>query len=155
MTKFLFELGAALVALWVVMVVTFLFAPYDWFWLIFGLTMVSTVLYVGYRFMRLWHRRCSECGSLHITLEKRKMWPDKAPPFGSSLDCENVKICHNSHCPDHLREQSYSCYIKAFSPFEVFWRRIKGEKFPQWMFSKSKPRCPSGSFLFLKTEFAR
>ena len=131
MTKFLFELGAALVALWVVMVVTFLFAPYDWFWLIFGLTMVSTVLYVGYRFMRLWHRRCSECGSLHITLEKRKMWPDKAPPFGSSLDCENVKICHNASCPDYLREQSYSCYIKAFSPFEVFWRKLWGEKFPQ------------------------
>jgi hypothetical protein len=131
MRKFLFELGAALVALWVVAVATFLFAPYDWFWPGFGVTVMVVILYIIYRFHRLWIKRCGSCGSLNITIERRRMWPDHAPPFGSKFDCENVKICHNVSCHDHLREQSYSCYIKSFSHIEILWRRIKGEDFPQ------------------------
>ena len=130
MTKFLFELGAALVSLWVVLVASFLLAPYDWFWPIFWLAGLAAILYISYRFWRLWFKRCGSCGSLRVSIEKRKLWPDHAPPFGSRFDCENVRICHNSHCPDHLVEQSYSCYIKAFSPFEVFWRKLWGERFP-------------------------
>jgi len=131
MNKFMTESGVALVTLFVVAVATFLFAPYDWFWPMFGVTVMVVIFYVIYRFHRLWIKRCPSCGSLHVSFEKKKLWPDRTPPFGSKFDCENVRICHNASCLDFLREQRHSCYIKAFSPIEIFWRQIKGEKFPR------------------------
>lgn len=131
MNKFLFEFAAVLVVWCVVSILVSLFAPDDWFWPTFELAAVAVILYIVYRFHRLWLKRCRSCGSLRISIEKRKLWPENVPPFGSRFDCENLIVCHNARCPDYLRGQRYSCYIKSFGLIEVLWRKLWGEKFPQ------------------------
>ena len=131
MKKFLLELSAALVVLVVTPVLAFLFVPHDRAWLVSELMAVAAVLYVVCRFSRLWNKRCPSCGSLHISIEKIKLWPENVPPFGSRFDCENLIVCHNPRCPDYLRRRRHSCYIKSFSLIEILWRKLWGEEFPK------------------------
>jgi len=129
MKKFLFELGAALVSLPIIMVATFKFAPYNWFWPVTGTAAVISALYINYRFFKLWSRRCVKCGSLNIAYEKRMRRPDGVPPIGKRLECEIVIICHNYRCPLFMRERGRD-YLKVFTGFELWWRRLKGERLP-------------------------
>mgnify|MGYP001591680989 CR=1 FL=1 len=130
MKKFLVEFSAALIAWLIVLVATFGFAPYHWFWPMFGTALTAAIIYISYRFSRLWNRRCIRCGSLNIACEKRMRRPDGIPPIGRKLECEVLIICHNPSCPLFMRERGKN-YIKVFTGFELWWRRfVLGEKLP-------------------------
>ncbi|MEK7088279.1 MAG: hypothetical protein AAB952_00860 [Patescibacteria group bacterium] len=129
MKKFLFEFSAALVALPIIMGAAFKFAPHNWFWPITMTAAMVSAFYISYRFMRLWSRRCPRCGSLNIACKKRMFRPDGKPPVGKTLECEIIITCHNDKCPWFMLERGRD-YIKVFTGFELWWRRLKGERLP-------------------------
>ncbi len=74
-------------------------------------------------------RPCEFCGHAFLWRFPEMRRPDYRPPIGNRFLCTMYRRCLNPFCTAFLRKEEGRSFVKEFNDLELFWRRLKFERF--------------------------